>query len=290
MPEDLSEFRAAQVAPALSTADMVRALEEAGYTVLRDRPVERVVELDAPGPEGRVRFAVVSDTHLGHRRQQLTHLRDFYRAAAEWRAEFVLHAGDLVDGQRMHRDQEFELHRHGVDAQARYAVEAYPELRRGKRAWPTYVIGGNHDAAGWNDAGANVLGQVAAARDDIVYLGAPTAVFVHGGLRVMLMHPDGGMSYARSYKLQKIVEGFEADAKPHVLFCGHYHVACHVPGLRNVEAFLVPCFQSQTAFMRRKGLQPVIGGLLVEASWSRRGLEDLATRWVLYRNPLPEDY
>lgn len=285
-PDGLAEFLAES---ARDRASLIEALERDGFLVLRDRPTERTVELDAP-EEGTVRFGVVSDTHLGHRHQQLTHLRDFYAKATDFKADFILHAGDFVDGQNMHRDQQFELFRHGVDAQARYAAEHYPVLRRGRKVLATWVIGGNHDAAGWNDAGANVLRQVAAEREDIEFLGAPTATFVHGGLRIMLMHPDGGVAYARSYKLQKIVEGFEADAKPHLLFCGHWHVAAHVPALRNVEAFAVPCFQSQTAFMRRKGLQPVIGGILVEASWSARGLEDLRTWWVLYRTPILEDY
>jgi hypothetical protein len=45
-----------------------------------------------PVPKARS-IAVVSDTHLGHKRQQLTHLKEFYRTA-EYNS--VNHAGDLT--------------------------------------------------------------------------------------------------------------------------------------------------------------------------------------------------
>lgn len=263
--------------------DLVLALEERGFIVTKDMPTARRVEI-SDRPSGKVRFAVVSDTHLGHRHQQLTHLKDFYRKAKRWKAEFVLHGGDLVDGQRMHRDQEFELHRHGVHAQGKYAADVYPD------DLPTHAIGGNHDGSGWNDAGANVFDTICPRRPDIHFLGAPVATFHYGPLRIRLIHPDGGVSYARSYRLQKAVEALPADDKPHIMLFGHWHVASHLPAYRNVEAFQVPCFQGQTSYMARKQLAPVVGGVLFEAEYSERGLEDLTSRWVMYRTLIPEDY
>jgi hypothetical protein len=203
----------------------------------------------------------------------------------------MLHGGDVVDGQNMHRDQQFELFRHGVEAQGTYTAKHLPVLRNKKgKPLPTYAIGGNHDASGWNDVGANVLKRVEQERSDFKFLGAPQATFHHGPLRIRLMHPDGGPSYARSYKLQKIVEQLPPDDKPHILLLGHWHVAAHVPGYRNVESFAVPCFQAQTAYIARKGLAPVVGGILFEAEFDKNGLRDLTTKWVLYRTHLPEDY
>ena len=286
---DLSEFEA-KVTKAASDAELISTLEARGFYVLKDAHNERDVAL-SDQPSGTVRFAVVSDTHLGHKHQQLTHLRNFYGTARDWGAQFMLHGGDLVDGQRMHRDQEFELHRHGVDAQGRYAAEALPVLKSKRgRDLSTYAIGGNHDGSGWNDAGADVLRVIKGERDDFVPLGAPTAMFHWGPLRIMLMHPDGGPSYARSYKLQKIVENFAPDTKPHLLLAGHWHVANHLPGYRNVEAFALPCFQAQTAYLRRKGLAPVIGGLLFEAEYGVTGLHNLTTKWVIYHSTVDRDW
>jgi predicted phosphodiesterase len=284
-------FDEAAAETATSKADAIAAIEAAGGRVIFDRPRERKIVLD-PQTAGHVRFGVVSDTHLGHRNQQISHLRDFYRQAGEWGAEFMLHAGDLVDGQNMHRDQQFELFQHGVDAQAKYAIEHLPKLGRGtakSKLQPQYIIGGNHDGSGWNDVGANVLGQLADNRPDIHFLGAPQAVFDHDGLRIMLLHPSGGSPYAKSYRAQKVVEGFAPDEKPHVLLIGHLHYFCHV-SIRNVEAYQLPCFQAQTAYMKAKGLYPDIGGLLFDVEYDDAGPTAITNKFVRYSVAKKEDW
>ncbi len=264
--------------------DMILALEKDGFIVTKDEPSNRVIQLGKK-KKGTVKFGIASDTHFGHKHQQLTHLEDFCQQARDFGVAFMLHGGDVVDGQNMHRDQQFELFKHGVDSQANYTIEHLPNL-----GVPWYAIGGNHDGSGWNDVGANVLRNVADARSDFNFLGAPIATFHYGNLAIRLMHPDGGLAYARSYKLQKIVEQMPPDDKPDILLCGHWHVANHLAGYRNVEAFCVPCFQSQTAYLSRKGLAPVIGGILFEADFGESGLMNLTTKWVLYRTPIVADY
>lgn len=286
----IGALAAANPATGIDNADLVAELEKRGYTILPNIRTEPVVQLPEGRVTGKVRFGVVSDTHLGHVHQQLTHLTDFYERARAFGAEFMLHCGDLVDGQRMHRDQEFELFKHGVKAQGDYAATHLPVLRDKRGcALPTYAIGGNHDGSGWNSAGADVLGHIAAQRPDFHPIGAPAATFTIGGLRIYMLHPDGGVSYARSYKLQKIVEGFEADSKPHILLCGHWHIQCHV-SVRNVEAFALPCFQAQTGYIKRKGLQPVIGGYLMEVEYDEHGLVSISPTFVRYSDPIPRDY
>lgn len=272
----------------LNDRDLIVQLEQRGFVVTRDAATERRVTLSSAS-YGRVRFGVVSDTHLGHRKQQLTYLEQFCREAESFGVDFMLHAGDVVDGQNMHRDQQFELFKHGVEAQGLYAKEKLPTVTVKRKKVPWYIIGGNHDGSGWNDVGANVL-RYLGERGDVTILGAPAATFYYGPLRIYMLHPDGGPSYARSYRLQKIVEQLAPDDKPHILLAGHWHVTAHVPGYRNVEAFALPCFQAQTAYLKRKGLAPVIGGVLLEAEYDENGLQSLTTNWRLYRSPIDSDY
>lgn len=284
---DFDEFLGAE----LDDQVIVQEAQRRGYIVTRDAPqLHRQVKLDAP-KRGKIRIAVASDTHLGNKHQQLTHWRAFMETATEWKADLALHGGDVVDGTNMHRDQQYELFKHGSDAQGVYAVNNWPELKssRGKTLdW--YTIGGNHDGAHWNNAGANVLRQISDSRDDIHVLGAPTGTFHISGLKIDLVHPDGGVPYARSYRPQKIVEQMPPDTKPHILLIGHYHVPVHVPGYRNVEALMLPCFESQTAYLRRKQLSPVIGGVLLEVEFSEKGMEDFTVKWITYRTPIPNDH
>lgn len=282
MPE-VNRFMKEEGKP-ITNQEMILALEKDGFVVTKDEVTDRVIQLGKK-PIGSVRFGVVSDTHFGSKYQQLTHLQDFCHQAEDFGVEFMLHGGDIVDGQNMHRDQQFELFKHGVDAQANYTIENLPNV-----GVPWYAIGGNHDGSGWNDVGANVLRPVSAERTDFHFLGAPTATFHYGNLTIRLVHPDGGPAYARSYKPQKIVEQMAPDSKPDILILGHWHIANHLPGYRNVEAFCVPCFQSQTPYIARKGLAPVIGGILFEAEYGESGLMNLMTKWVLYRTPITADY
>ena len=181
----------------LDEKQLVEHLEDKGYLVTAERPTEKIIKVSRK-QSGKFRFSVVSDTHFGHKCQQLTHLTDFYNRAEEWGSEFMLHCGDVVDGQRMHRDQEFELFRHGVEAQGTYAAEVMPVLWKDGKPMQTYMIGGNHDGSGWNSAGANVLKVIAQNREhkDVKVVGAPTGLFTYGPVKILLMHPDGGPSYA----------------------------------------------------------------------------------------------
>lgn len=301
----LGDELAAIASDPLSEEGMIAELEARGFLVTADMPERRKVVNLSRQVSGTIRFGVVSDTHLGHKHQQLTHLRDFYRQAGEWGAEFMLHAGDLVDGQNMHRDQQFELFRHGVDSQAKYAIENLPRLagspattvrRRGggpkvrvSEPLPQYIIGGNHDGSGWNDVGANVLGQLRDNRPDINYLGAVVGDFNHGPLKIRMVHPSGGAPYARSYRCQKLVESFSPDEKPHILLVGHLHFFCHV-STRNVEAFQLPCFQSQTTYMKGKALAPDVGGVLFEVTYNELGPLDITSKFVRYSTHLSGDW
>lgn len=267
------------------------ALESRGFVVTKDLRTDRRVKLSVP-KAGKLRFGIVSDTHLGHVKQQLTYWREFTARAERFGAEFMLHAGDLVDGQNMHRDQQWELHRHGAHAQALYAAEMVPKLhgRSSKAVLPTYVIGGNHDGSAWMSAGANTLDTLTSRRPDITFLGAPLATFEASGLRIMLMHPDGGVAYSRSYKPQKICEQFAPDEKPHVLLLGHWHITDYLPAYRGIHALSLPCFQAQTAYLKRKGLAPVVGGVLVEVEYDAHGIRAFTPSFHIWNTHLQNDY
>lgn len=279
-----------QAAPELKDAELIEQLEARGFVVVKSEHSEPRVRFPDARETGKVRFGVASDTHLGHVKQQLSYLHDFCREAEAFGVEFMLHGGDVVDGQNMHRDQQFELHRHGVNAQANYAIEHLPIVKVRRKTVPWWAIGGNHDGSGYNDVGANVLRHVSEARKDFNFIGAPLATFYHGPLAIRILHPDGGVPYARSYRLQKAVEQLAPDDKPHIYLFGHWHVTNHLPAYRNVEAISLPCFQAQTSYMARKALAPVIGGLLCEATYDDSGLAKLTTHWVTYRSPMPKDY
>jgi hypothetical protein len=190
--------------------------------------------------------------------------------------EKVFHAGDMVEGNgRLYKGQLFEMFLHGADSMVKFAIENYPK----EEGITTYAIGGSHDYSFYKESGNDVLAKIAAQRKDLKYLGVSGASIELGGLKIYLMHGDGGNAYARSYKIQKIIEQFPADKKPNILLLGHYHVTCELPWYRNVSAYQLPCFQSQTQYLRAKGLAPDLGFLILEITPDVKGLASFRPDW-----------
>lgn len=200
--------------------------------------------------------------------QQVTLLYDAYAEFNKRQVDFVLHAGDLVDGKNMYRGQDREVFKTGADEQAQYTIDNYPKLERNRR---TYIIGGQHDRSFYRDSGHNVVHAVCKERKDLVYRGFYKAEFIVKGLPIGLQHPGGGVAYALSYKMQKNIEsmmGYVASipsATRHILEAfGHWHVAVHIPSYMGVDVVGLPCFQSQTPYLEQLGKMPVVGFAIAE--------------------------
>lgn len=245
----------------------LKELEAKGYLLLRQddrwvlgrQPTAAEAETCLPAPQdGRIRIGIVADTHLGSKFQQLTYLQETYRRFEDAGVQEVYHVGDLLDGVDVYAGQHPQQFLHTYDEQVDYAVEHYP-----RTSLRTKVIGGNHDLAAVRRGAPDPLRLIAQRRPDMEYLGPYSAWPTLGRLLMYLLHPQGSPAYAISYKLQKIVESFEGGRKPHVLAVGHWHQMAYIH-VRNVHAFYPGCFQAQTEFERRKGLQPQIGALLLD--------------------------
>lgn len=204
-------------------------------------------------------FAVVSDTHLCSTEERLRELSAFYEEVRKRGIKTVVHAGDLVAGWGIYRGQENEVHTFGARNQAEYAVKNYPRVED----VTTYFITGNHCLSWYNRSGVDIGELVDASRNDIVYLGQYEGEIELSGVKIRLIHPDGGGAYALSYKLQKLVEQIPSGRKPHILIAGHYHTALYF-FYRNIHAFQAGCFEGQTTFLIRKGINPTIGGWIVD--------------------------
>lgn len=274
----------------IKTDALLEELQRRGYIATRQKPVSGktyvVSEALARFNGKSFRFGVVSDTHLGSQYQQLTHLNTFYSYCARRKIGLVFHCGDIFAGYGVYKGQEFEVFLHGYEAQLNYGVEKYPR-RKGIR---TKVIAGNHDQSFVKSAGAYIVEELARRRDDIDYLGENLAFVQLENLLICLMHGDGGGAYARSYKLQKIIEQLPGGQKPHFLFLGHFHVPDHLPFYRNVEGVQMGCFEAQTPLLARKGLSPVLAGVIVTVTPDQNGVAKVEYEWVPFQIPVDNDY
>lgn len=232
---------------------------------LRHTDVEYVLDI---GKE-RVKFAVISDTHLGSKHEQLSSLHEFYRYADTHKVDAFLHCGDLMQGSdKMHREAAYNNHAHGSDEQVEYAIRTYPQSKR--KGVQTYVITGNHDDSFVGDAGTNVVRQVALRRPDFTYVGERSAFLTVGNVRMLMIHPGRGGAYAKSYKPQKIAEKLPLERETTLALIGHYHQYGQFLEKRT-HVVMLPCFQSQYGWMAENSMYPDLGGLILDLRLDSNG-------------------
>jgi predicted phosphodiesterase len=214
-------------------------------------------------PSETVRFGIFGDTHFGSLYEDLEALQAYARACREAEVHCMIHAGDVLEGYKLYRGQEFETHKHGWEAQSQWFKEVAPDF-----GVPVYFITGNHDVAFKRAAGITVGKGLEDLRPDWKFIGEDygTVTLETAGreFKVGVLHPGGGSSYALSYRPQKIVEQMEGGTKPEILAIGNYHKSDWIPSYRNVSVLQVGCFQRQTPFMLTKGLAAMVGGWIME--------------------------
>jgi predicted phosphodiesterase len=211
-----------------------------------------------------LRFGVISDTHAGSLFERFDALEEFFGLLRHEKITDVYHAGDVLDGNKIYRGQEYEQHAHGVRRQIRTLVEKHPDTK----GMNYRFITGNHDYS--FDRQVDIgIGDEIAKQTGWTYVGRDVGwveMVTEDGHRfnVGLYHPDGGTAYAISYKSQKLIEQIPGGRKPDMVFIGHYHKAEWLPRYRNVNVFQAGCFQSQTSYMARKPTDAHVGGWVIE--------------------------
>jgi len=211
-----------------------------------------------------IRFGLTGDRHFGSLYAAPEYLKAFYDYAEGEGVKVVYDAGDMVDGHKIYRGQEFELSDLGVEAQVARMLKNSPQNIE------TRFITGNHDASFKHLAGVGVGGMIQEKVPNHVFLGEEQGDVCfetpNGNFVLRLLHPGGGSSYALSYKSQKIIESLEGGTKPDMIAIGHFHKAFQMPSYRNVACFQTGTFQKQTPFMARHGLAAHVGGWIVEVN------------------------
>lgn len=234
-----------------------------------------------------IKFAIVSDTHFGSKYMQNTYLHDFYDLCERENITSVYHAGDITDGLKMRPGHEYELYDSSADGQREDVVKNYP-CRPGII---TYFITGNHDASLYKHVGYDIGAAIAKDRSDMIYLGKDYAVVnLTPNCTMELRHPWDGITQALSHKVQKMVEAMESDAKPDILVVGNYHKQGYFL-YRNVHSMLAGCFQSQTPFLRGKGISVTMGGWIVTAHVDENGtIQRFQPEFIPYKYSIKDDY
>ena len=195
-----------------------------------------------------LKLLLISDTHLCSKYDRLDILRYLYDKAENNGVKHILHSGDFTDGRSNRPEHTYELKEHSYQGQIDYCIDKYPAFS-GK----TYAIQGNHDNWWYKSNGSEIMRPIANAREDIVYLGSDVADLKIGKLKIRLFHGQGGIAYAKSYKIQKYLDTIPTSEKPDILQTGHIHQAFYYKQ-DNTHCFQTSCLEDQTPYCRGLGL------------------------------------
>lgn len=222
-------------------------------------------------------FGFVSDNHMCNVHSREDVLNCLYDIYAGENISKVYNTGNWIDGE--HRFNKNELFIFGCTKQIRYCAENYP-FREGITT--DFIAGDDHE--GWfvQREGIDVGDYLQTEREklgrfDMKYLGYGEAdiELTEGGFEyeswMRVCHPGGGTGYATSYALQRLVESYQAGEKPRVVLAGHYHKMDHSYP-REVHCVQTGCTCDQTLFMRKKKIQAMVGGGIVELNRAKDGI------------------
>ena len=240
------------------------------------------IVVKANNKENKIKFAIVTDTHLGSMYEQIEYLKLFYKKAEDTGYNIILHAGDIIEGWKVYKGQEFEVHKRGWKEQREWFEDQYPIHNN----IITKFITGNHDASFKKLVGIDVGPELCRNRKDFIFLGEDYGdVYFQANndkeFKVTLLHPGGGSAYALSYRPQKIIEQLEGGTKPNMLIIGNFHKSELIPNYRNIISIQGGCFQSQTPFMKSKGLSAMMGGWFIDIDLNE-DFNNLTTQFMAF--------
>jgi len=223
----------------------------------------------------RIRVGAITDTHIG---SVDFHEERLYQAFDEFHKEkidFMVHAGDVLEGMSNRPGHIYELSHLGYDLQKKYAVECLSQWRD----TCIYAISGNHDRWYVKSSGANALGDIEKELKNFHFLGHDEGeISLKGKAALRLWHGEDGNSYALSYRLQKILESLTGGEKPNAMLVGHVHKYVDIFE-RHVLCTSIGCIQSQTRWMRSKRIAAHPGFAIIDYWVNGNGICKKAATW-----------
>lgn len=248
-----------------------RELEELLYRLnINDKKnIDEVI-----GEKWYLKFWLISDTHYGNKMCAKDEIGEFMdKAKDEW-AECFVHCWDLVDWDNVYTGQIYELDKLWFDEQLQEIVKEYPNV------WlDTYLLQGNHDESFLKKTWWDIGKAISMIRKDIINLGFYDARIKLNGVDINAHHWWGSMSYAKSYKIQKLMENINPKDQPNIFASGHRHTALYM-FYRKIHWFLPWAFLKENLLAKRFNLDNTIGGWVIEVEIDEKGWTKIGMNFI----------
>lgn len=226
-------------------------------------------------PDKHVKFGVIADAHMGHQAYRPDVLENAAKKFKDEGVEFVLNAGDTIEGMSGRDGHIYELAYIGATAQMDYFADEFKKLGD----WPVYSIEANDSHGGWfkskGNTGLDIGPELQTRAPNYRFVGYDEQdILLDNGLKIRLRHPGMGCAYAISYKLQKYIESIGGADKPNILIQGHFHKAEYI-FYRNIHALDAGTLQNQSNFMKKIGTPAHVGYWVLDVHVDEKGVNSL---------------
>lgn len=276
-----------------------------------DTPAETI----AGEPGMVVALGLFSELHAGSRFSQPSAWKKAHDIAyEEYGVRHFIHPGDMTAGLFGYRGQSEDLISAARSESIRTVFRAthnqiwladaytprYPDAHH-------YLLGGNHDWWHVLACGVDPIRALCDRRPDFHYMGYDAAALpITDKVHVKLWHPNGGLPYAKSYRLQKGSEGLayttlreairhETSPFVQIIVSGHLHIAIYLP-TSPIVGIHPGAFEGQTSLGARLGSEPDLGGTIIRMLMTERGhiqrleftwlnFEEISDDWTNWRTP-----
>jgi len=250
-------------------------LKDNNLPLINDPKYHNNIEKDFSIKGNKFKVACMSDLHFGSREMKLKQFNAFMEHTFKENVDIYLIAGDILDGTKVYKGQEYEQYSCNLDEQLKLFLNNFPVVSK------CYFILGNHDYSFYKSVGVNIGDIIEKERKDLKYIGVHSGNININEIPFELWHGSGASGYALTYKLQKKIESYMSGKKPRFLISGHWHQSC-VFTTRNVTALHAGCFQGDTILLKALALQPQIGGWILDITHENKEVKSIKSEFIQF--------
>lgn len=233
-----------------------------------------------PFSKTHIKFGIISDLHIGHRDYRpdiLSHAAKYFK---QEKVDFIVNAGDTLEGMSGRDGHIYELSAIGATAQLELFEKEFKKLKDFK----VYSIEADSSHGGWfsskGNMGLDIGKELSMRAPNYIFLGYDEQdLKLKNGLKLRLRHPGGGTAYALSYKMQKYIDSISGGQKPHIVIQGHFHKSMYM-FYRNIHCIDAGTLEAQSPFMRKIGTPAHLGYWIVDAYINKKGVERFKQEFI----------
>lgn len=229
--------------------------------------------------EVRTPCIITTDWHVGSFGFSEIALKTMLKDVDEYGIRDVLHVGDFYQGRGVHSMELEDCKTLSVDKQEEWGVEIIRQFPSKTRF---HVVIGNHEEKmkGSVQVGHDMLLATANALNpedpEFNYYGHVAKLSLNKAFTLLMIHSSGGLSYAKSYKAERIFD--QLTERPHILATGHMHQLFAVGRPPNIIVCQAGTLQRENSYLLNKGATAQVGWFILHEFTDENAL-------LAYRRP-----